>query len=318
MENTTQNNSRFAKVFNSVLSSTAQSLIDTWYKQKERDIADTETAHETVIHHSPEDRESQLHTVATVVTVAGQFNTSFMEHVEKLVTAPVSEGRQRHIVALERLYSARNEEVIEEYMEEIELMARKELSENSDRPVILLGFSFGGILSKIIADKLSEEYEGRIGLVTWHSPLDPEVGMLVRAARFSELYTALGYDATYCGNYPVVVLTGTEDGVVPVSTSLTLKESVELTQSANDTAGSNDLITDLVKKIKPKAVPGASHADPLNSDLAMRRVSAALEAVRQAASRFPEAKDDRAFDRREAVLREISDSPQIEPDVKVA
>ncbi len=149
----------------------------------------------------------------TVMYIPGMFDDSMEERTRILERNDVNrQSRNEYWVSADTLYSARDVERIRAIIDELEskIIERIELGGR----VVLIGYSCGGLIGKVLADRLSEKYPNRIGLIVHHAPLDGDEGWLVEHSSVKELQAAIGFINLHGGDYPFIPLGGKDDIIV--------------------------------------------------------------------------------------------------------
>lgn len=174
-------------------------------------------------------------------------------------------GPHRIIIA-DTLYSARRLEKIQEILTETEAHARTLLDEDPKSTLILIGYSFGGLMGKELADRLSKDYPNRIGLVAHNSPFNPDKGEFVKYAKLKDVHRAVGFSPVYDGSlFPAYLLAGKYDWISPRDSGLITKDG---------------------KEILPKNIP-SKHTDPCHSPIATRYIRAAIRRIQSRLNQGP-------------------------------
>lgn len=178
-----------------------------------------------------------------------------------------AEDAQYRFVAADTLYSARRLDRVQEILEETESYARTLLDEHPSNTLILVGYSFGGLMGKELADRLAVDYPGRIGLVAHNSPFDPEKGEFVKYAKLKDVHEKIGFSEIYDGSlFPAYLLSGIDDWISTGDSGLINKKDG--------------------KEIIPKRIP-ANHTDPCRSPIATRYIRAAIHRAQSRLNQGP-------------------------------
>lgn len=181
--------------------------VNLWFSREEKKIAQDPRSREIKYFESgPVDAHN------TIMYIPGQFDDAVKERTDSIHTR-CDLGRSERWVSIDTLYSARKISRVREIIEELKTYLTKRLEEGGR--VILLGYSCGGLIGKVLADELSAVYPGRVSLIVHNAPLDPENGFFVRNASIQELQRQIGFTSRYKQDYPFVVLGGSEDVIVP-------------------------------------------------------------------------------------------------------
>lgn len=237
-------------VMREIFTSIIGSQFERWFERQEATISRDPRAHESDTSYT----EGTADASKTVLYLSGMFDDDSKDRMERIYGARTSE-RDEYWTCFDALYSIRDSEQVQRIMEEVEAMVRQRLEQEGT--VTLSGYSCGGLMAKVVADRLSEEYPGRIGVVAHNAPLDADQGFFVRHANFQAHHERMGFTPTCDGAYPLIVLQGTDDMIVPANSS------------ARSSTG---------EEIKSKAIP-FGHKEPLCSPEAARRIYAAVRAV---------------------------------------
>lgn len=160
-------------------------------------------------------------------------------------------------IALNLLYSGRDLERIHALQSHLLKRTEEHLARGAN--VELLGYSIGGLIAKTVSDALAAKYPGHLGLVVHNCPLDPAAGFFVRWANMKRVQGSIAYEPRHAGTYPIISLGGDKDGIVPHNSTLR---------------------DELGQPIENSIMLGSRHRDPCSSELAQRRIIAALRKVK--------------------------------------
>ncbi len=246
---------RMKELFDQTLN-TLRDPVGKWYATYEKKIEGNELAH-TVRFEESGDIEAQ----STILYIPGQFDDAIQTRLKDISSSkPENSSRREHWIGVRALYSARDISRVQTVIGDIEAKARALLKHDTHKTITLVGYSCGGLFAKVIADKLSYEFPGRIGLVAHNAPLDATQGFLVRYANIQEVQNQIGFSRTHDGNYPVIILSGEGDMIVPCTSCIYSTEG---------------------NKIPTKPLKQASHAHPCTNPVAAKRIYAATLAVQR-------------------------------------
>ncbi|OGG79492.1 hypothetical protein A3A39_04820 [Candidatus Kaiserbacteria bacterium RIFCSPLOWO2_01_FULL_54_13] len=226
-----------------------------WFSARERRL-DYHKAPKEVVEHVRGNHKAE----GIVIYVPGMFDTDTFERMKAMfdrVHPNIEDLRKEGWIALDWLYSGRDLDRIHTLQSHLLKLTEKHLARGAS--VRLLGYSIGGLISKTVADSLSEKYPGHLGLVVHNCPLDPAAGFFVRWANMKRVQDSIAYEPHHAGEYPTVVLGGEKDGIVPHNSILRRRDNQE--------------------QIEPKVLKGSRHRDPCSSSEAQDRINAALRLV---------------------------------------
>lgn len=194
----------------------------------------------------------------TVMYIPGMFDDGVDARMRSIHTkCDLDKNKDEYWMAIKTLYSARDIPRVRAIIDELEEMLIERLDQGGN--VTIMGYSCGGLIGKVLADKLSQIYPGRVGLVVHNAPLDPKGGFFVRYSGIAELQKEIGFKSEHPkGDYPFVILAGKEDRIVPCS------ECIEQPDG---------------EPIKIKEISGGHRRSCIDDPKAARRVYAAVRAV---------------------------------------
>ncbi len=203
-----------------------------------------------------------------VIWVPGMFGTDVQDGMSQLYDQcypnPEKSLHKEGWIALNWLYSGRDLKRIHTLREYLKQLIEKECARGAE--IRIVGFSVGGIIAETVVAELAQlaraqSKKVKIGFIMSHAPFDPFNGFLVRWANIEKVHEAIGFTSQHNGHYPIIVLTGDEDVVVP--------------------PGSDEFVDSQGVPIKENVLVGSSHRKPLKKRKAQRRMIAALRRMRR-------------------------------------
>lgn len=233
--------------------------VEQWYLMQEEIMnSDPNLKRITISNQEPSSTTESAENVrpTTIFSIPGQFdsNDAMMRRVGDITNSSMYGSRDTWS-CMNVYYSARDIPTIKAIIAraEHEIVSRLDRGEH----IVVLGYSCGGIIGKVITDKLAQKYPSQIGLVTHHTPLDPHKGTFVILANFAGMQTEIEYTQVHEGAYPIVILSGEDDSLVPPDSQIYNKDG---------------------QPIRTREIPG-THTNPTNP-IAARTIVAAIRAVR--------------------------------------
>ncbi|MBI4068488.1 hypothetical protein HY413_03725 [Candidatus Kaiserbacteria bacterium] len=197
-----------------------------------------------------------------VMYLPGMFDYGMEERAQTIFKSGTDQ-RKEFWMAIKALYSLRDTKRIFELMGDLEALLEERI--HVGKTVTIVGYSCGGLVGKVLADRLSTKYPGTCGLVVHNAPIDPTGGFFVRYANVAEFQEEIGFRKTHEGTYPLIVLNGSGDMIVPCTSCL------------QDESGG---------EIKTKGMPG-THRRSCAHPIAAKRIRAAIRAVEMHIPKFP-------------------------------
>ena len=231
----------------------ARASVDVWFASREKKIGKEYLSSHVLVVESGHPESAN-----TVMYIPGMFDSGVDARMRSILTK-CDLSRDEYWMAIETLYSARDISRIRAIIDDLEGRLIERLDKGGN--VTIIGYSCGGLIGKVLADKLSQMYPGKVGLVIHNAPLDPNNGFLVRYSGIQALQRDIGFTSKHAmSDYPFVILYGKEDMVVPC-------------QACLGQTGS--------EKIKTKEIPGGHRMSCIDSPKAAHRVYAAVRAIQK-------------------------------------
>jgi len=229
----------------------ARASVNAWFARREKRIAGKYVAKHIIVMESGLEGSKN-----TILYIPGMFDNAVQARMRSIHNK-CDLNRDEYWMAIDTLYSARDIPRVREIIDDLEEKLVKRLDQGGNATIV--GYSCGGLIGKVLADKLSEAYPGKVGLVVHNAPFDPKRGFFVRYSGIEELQKEIGFTSEHLkGDYPFVILYGHEDMIVPC------QECIEQPDG---------------EAIKAKEISGGHRRSCINDPKAARRVYAAVRAV---------------------------------------
>jgi len=227
--------------------------VNMWFARREKKIEGKYMAtHMLVVDSGHEESKN------TIMYIPGMFDKGVYARMASIHNK-CDLSRDEYWMMIETLYSARDIPRVRAIIDGLEELLVERLEQGGNATIV--GYSCGGLIGKVLADKLSEKYPGRVGLVVHNAPIDPKNGLFVRLSGIEKLQKEIGFTHEHVKTeYPFVVLYGHNDMIVPCQDCIEQPDG---------------------EPIKTKVISGGHRRSCINDPRAARRVYAAVRAVQQ-------------------------------------